>query len=403
MDLPAPEIAGYQLEKVIGTGRATAVYRAYQPQLDRHVAVKVFALAGVGGSRFLIRFRQEIRAIAALHHQNILGLHDYGEAEGVAYVVMDYVPGGSLARRLPEAPLPVPQVLDLILPLTDALVFAHAQGAIHGNVKPSNILLPRPDWPQLVDFGLAGGAGRQARDLQPGTGGEATAYLAPEQVLGEGADARTDLYRLGLVLYELLAGVPPFPAETAAQSTMRRCHEAPPSPRIHNPTVSTALATVLLRALAPDPAARYGQMQAFAGDLRRVRSSIGTDELTVPAAQTITMQLMRHPEVSGPRLFIATSGVALPLPPLEEVLIGRYDQLQPRVPEIDLDPHGGGSAGVSRQHARLVRQPDGWRIEDLRSTNGTYLNEVRLVPGHPIRIRAGDLLRLGQMTLIFEE
>ncbi|MBN1250295.1 MAG: FHA domain-containing protein, partial [Anaerolineae bacterium] len=123
----------------------------------------------------------------------------------------------------------------------------------------------------------------------------------------------------------------------------------------------------------------------------------------VPAAQTITMQLMRHPEVSGPRLFIATSGVALPLPPLEEVLIGRYDQLQPRVPEIDLDPHGGGSAGVSRQHARLVRQPDGWRIEDLRSTNGTYLNEVRLVPGHPIRIRAGDLLRLGQMTLIFEE
>jgi pSer/pThr/pTyr-binding forkhead associated (FHA) protein len=102
-------------------------------------------------------------------------------------------------------------------------------------------------------------------------------------------------------------------------------------------------------------------------------------------------------------LFIATSGVALSIPPLDEVSIGRKDPLLPQAPDINLEPHGGGSAGVSRQHARLIRRSEGWFLEDLQSTNGTYLNEVRLLPHRPVRIRSGDLVRLGQFTLVFEE
>ncbi len=101
--------------------------------------------------------------------------------------------------------------------------------------------------------------------------------------------------------------------------------------------------------------------------------------------------------------FIATSGVALPIPLLDEVTVGRLDPMQAQSPDLNLEPYGGGSAGVSRQHARLLHRVDGWYIEDLRSTNGTYLNEVRLLPYRPVRVRSGDLLRFAQMTLVFEE
>ena len=118
----------------------------------------------------------------------------------------------------------------------------------------------------------------------------------------------------------------------------------------------------------------------------------------------ITMRLGAQESIDvGPRLFIATSGVALSIPLLDEVLIGRTDPMQLQPPDLDLQPYGGGSAGVSRQHARFLRREEGWYLEDLQSTNGTYVNEVRLLPHRPVRLHSGDLVRFAQLTLVFEE
>jgi len=400
------KIAEYRLEERVGAAGAAAVYRAYQPQLDRWVAVKVLEVGKAGGQRFLQRFRDETRAVAGLHHPNILSIHDYGEDHGIAFIVMEYIAGGALDKLIAGGPMAVGEAVALALSIGEALAHAHGQGIIHRDIKPSNILMPRPDWPLIVDFGLAGAVNAQAGVLHSSIVTPSISYLSPEQVSGEVVDQRTDIYSLGLVLYEMLTGRLPFAGESAAESMMRRMHEDPPSPRDLNPEISEVLETVLLRALARDRDTRYVQMAAFVNDLRSAHPAAGDGTRPRRAAESgpaITMQLQVHQDVVGPRLFIATSGVALPIPLLDEVVVGRLDPVQPLAPDLNLEPYGGGSAGVSRQHARLLRRSDGWYIEDLRSTNGTYLNEVRLLPYRPVRVRSGDLLRFAQMTLIFEE
>jgi len=400
------KVAQYRLEERVGAAGAAAVYRAYQPQLERWVAVKVLEVGNVGGQRFLKRFRDETRAVAGLHHPNILSIYDYGEDQGIAFIVMEYVAGGALDKLIAEGPMAESKAVALALSIGEALAYAHGQHIIHRDIKPSNILMPRPDWPLIVDFGLTGVVNAQASVLHSSIVTTSACYLSPEQVSDEAVDQRTDVYSLGLVLYEMLTGRLPFAGKSAAESMMRRMHEDPPSPRELNPEISEALESVLLRALARDRDTRYGQMAAFVNDLRSVHQAAGGEEPprgVAESGQAITMQFSVHQDVVGPRLFIATSGVALPIPLLDEVVVGRLDPMQALSPDLNLEPFGGGSAGVSRQHARLLRRVDGWYIEDLRSTNGTYLNEVRLLPYRPVRIRSGDLLRFAQMTLVFEE
>jgi len=398
-------VAGYLLEDRLGSGSAGAVYRAYQAQLDRWVAVKVLDVGSAGDQDFLQRFRQETQAVASLHHPNILGLHDYGEDGGIAFIVMEYVPGGALDQVLAEGAMPVERALGLTLPIGQALAYAHGEGMVHRDLKPTNVLLPRPDWPLVVDFGLAGVLSAQVSVMHSSVVTRPVSYLSPEQVSGEPADERTDIYSLGLMLFEMLTGRLPFTGKSAAQSMMRRMREDAPSPLAFDPSIPVALEAVVQRALARDPRARYAQMSTFVGDLQSATADLdsGPAAPAVPAGHSITMQLSLHQEIEGPRLFIATSGVALPVPGDDEVLVGRTDPTQSSSPDINLEPYGGGSAGVSRHHSRLLHRPDGWYVEDLRSTNGTYLNEVRLLPSRPVRVRSGDLLRFGQMTLVFEE
>jgi serine/threonine protein kinase len=208
-------------------------------------------------------------------------------------------------------------------------------------------------------------------------------------------------------LYELLSGQLPFNASSPAESMMMRMHEPPIPPRTINDQLPNSLETVLLRALERDLEARYAEMEAFVSDLKRVlerlKRSSETSAQEPKTTPMITTRLGAPSAVQGPQLFIATSGVALSIPILDEVMVGRRDPLTTRLPDVDLDPFGGGSAGVSRQHARFLHRSDGWFLEDLQSTNGTYVNEVRLLPQRPVRVRSGDLVRFGQMTLVFEE
>jgi serine/threonine protein kinase len=395
-------LGGCQIVEKIGEGRMAVVYRAYQPHLERWVAVKILRITEADDrEEFLQRFRQEARAIAALRHPNILTIYDYGEVHGTAYIVMEYVPGGSLKAQLTGQPMPWSEVARWIIPVGQALAYAHTQGIIHRDVKPANILLARPDWPLLADFGLVKMSRRPGFITRPGVSIGTPAYLSPEQVMGEPVDHRSDIYSLGVMLYELLTGQLPFQAATPVEAMLRRLREPPIPPRCFCPSLSPALESVLMRALARNPADRYPTMQAMVDELLRISPTAGVMPSVPPSTTpgtTIRLECLRA--ATGPRLCVVETGATIPLPPRPDIVLGRGVSAVPP-PDVDLDPYGASMAGVSRRHARLLHRPDGWYLEDLQSTNGTFLNEIRIPPGQPTRLSAGDLIRLGQFTLLF--
>ncbi len=397
-------IGGYQIVEEIGRGGMAVVCRAYQPQLERWVAIKILRAAKSGGEEFLARFRREAKAIAALRHPNILTVYDYGEQEGIAYIVMEYVAGGTLKAHLTGEPMAWPDVATLLIPVGRALAYAHSRGIVHRDVKPVNILLARPDWPLLADFGLVKLLDRQQGITRPGTSIGTPAYFSPEQAAGEDVDHRSDIYGLGLVLYELLTGHIPFETESPIEMLLRRLREPPPPPRRLNSRITPQLEAIILRALVRDPAARHPTMEVLVDDLSRLPGATGrpVPPPSQPAGLTrTTARLDDHLVTTGPRLVVMGIGAMLPLPLQEEVLIGRADPHTTIPPDVDLGPYGGGKAGVSRRHAQLLHRPEGWLLEDLRSTNGTFINDVRVLPGRPARLRHGDHVRCGHLTLMF--
>jgi len=400
-------IGGYQVAEEIGRGGMAVVHRAYQPQLERWVALKVLQTAAASQEEFLTRFRREARAIAALRHPNILTIYDYGEDEGVAYIVMEYVPGGTLKAHLSGSPLTWAEVAPLVIPVAQALAYAHSQGIVHRDVKPANILLARPDWPLLADFGLAKLLRTQRGITQPGTSLGTPAYLAPEQALGEAVDHRGDIYSVGVVLYELLTGEVPLHSDSPMETMMRRLRDDPTPPSQLNPQVGPEMETVIMRALDRDPDARYATMQALVDDLCRIPVApqpVAAGQRPPRDQGSITARLSKSaPPIPGSRLLIASTGAALPIPARDEVFIGRQDPAVAGGLDIDLGPYGGASAGVSRRHARLARCAEGWLLEDLHSTNGTCLGETLLPPGQQVRLHPGDRIQLGSLVLVYEE
>jgi serine/threonine protein kinase len=399
-------IGGYQIGEEIGRGGMAVVHRAYQPQLERWVAIKILQAAEAGGTEFLARFRREARAIAALRHPNILAIYDYGEQHDTAYIVMEYVPGGTLKASLTGQPMEWPDVATLVIPVGRALAYAHSEGIVHRDVKPANVLLARPDWPLLADFGLVKLIGQERSITRPGVSIGTPAYYSPEQAAGEDTDHRSDIYALGVVLYELLTGRLPFEAKSPIQMMTRRIHEPPIPPRRLNPRITPQLEAVILRALARDPAGRHSTMEALVNDLSRLPGALGQAALSpsqAAASDGPTARLGASTPTAGPRLVVTGTGATLLIPPQGEVLIGRADPGVTPQPDVDLGPHGGSQAGVSRHHARLLYGPEGWLLEDLHSTNGTFLHNIPVPPGQPVRVRSDDVIRCSQLTLIFYE
>jgi hypothetical protein len=273
-DLSNIDLGQYHLLEVIRHGGMAAVYKAYQASLDRYVAVKV--LANSPDPQFAVRFKREARAIAQLQHPNILPIYDYGEQAGLLYRVVQYIENGTTLADLLGQPMEPVAALRIIERVLSALDYAHQRGIIHRDIKPSNILMPSPTWPLLADFGIAkimnasDGQNLTMSGVFIGT----PAYVAPEQVLGTGIDVRTDLYSMGVVLYEMVTGRVPFDASTPMTMLTKHAYEPPPSPRTINPDLPPVVEPVLLRALAKDPADRYQSATTMAAALDRVAVQI---------------------------------------------------------------------------------------------------------------------------------
>jgi len=289
----------YPLERPLGRGGMATVYLARDPKHHRSVAVKVLhpeLAAGIGAERFL----REIRIEAGLQHPHILPLHDSGEADGFLFYVMPYVPGESLRQLLARlGPLPIDDALRIAQEVADALGHAHAHGVVHRDIKPENILLSGGH-ALVADFGIAKAvetAGDQ-RLTETGWGMGTPAYMSPEQIVGAAVDGRSDVYGLGCVLYEMLTGHPPFPADNARAVFTRHQLDVPAAVRSTRPEVPAAVDEAVLRALAKLPADRFETAAQFLGALRGA-----------PPAGVVRTVRARHPR--SQRALVALAGVGV--------------------------------------------------------------------------------------------
>ncbi|MBM2843540.1 MAG: Tetratricopeptide repeat protein [Anaerolineales bacterium] len=291
-DLTGQTLGGYRILNQIGKGGMATVYRAFQPSLERYVAVKVLPAYFVEQDEsFLERFRLEARSVARLRHPNILTIYEYGEQEGVTFIVMEYVEAGTLTERLAAGRMTLAEIEAILRQVAAALSHAHDEGVVHRDVKPSNILLPKPNWPLLTDFGLArivGGAHLTTTGTIAGT----PAYMSPEQGRGETVDHRSDIYSLGIVLYEMTTGRVPFTAETPMAVIVKHIVEPLPLPRTIEPALPESVEAVILKALAKDPADRYDRADAMAQALGGAIAAGATGPTTTlhpvgPAVRTV--------------------------------------------------------------------------------------------------------------------
>ncbi len=260
----------YQVIEPLGEGGMATVYKAFDPSLERFVAIKIIRAMNQIDSDFLIRFQREARALAKLDHPYILKVLDYGEENGMPYLVMPYVSHGTL-KQYTRTRLPYKKAIDIIIPIAEALGYAHSRKIIHRDIKPANILFGESGEPILSDFGIAKilDAGEQTQLTSTGFGIGTPAYMAPEQWNGV-ADERTDIYALGIVLYELITGRCPFQADTPAAILIKQVQDPLPRPITFVEDLPENVEALLFKALAKDPKLRFQTMQEFIQGMKSV-------------------------------------------------------------------------------------------------------------------------------------
>ncbi len=286
-DLTGKQFGHYQIVAPLGEGGMAAVYKAYQPSMERYVAIKVLPRHMATSEEFLNRFRREAKLLAQLQHPNILPVFDYGESDGYPYIVMPFVPSGTLADLLKGQPLPLNQVRRAMAQIGDALAYAHARGMIHRDIKPSNVLMDESGNCLLTDFGLARMVESSSRLTSSGTVLGTPAYMSPEQGAGSEIDHRSDVYSLGVILYEMVTGRVPYNAETPIAIVFKHIQDPLPSARKLNPDLPESIELILFKALAKSPEDRYQTVEGF---IRAIQAAIPD----VPAGETVAAQKAAH-------------------------------------------------------------------------------------------------------------
>ena len=262
-------IGRYKVVSEIGRGAMGIVYLAEDEALGRSVAIKTI-LASMDSTEqagYLARFKQEAKALGGLNHPSIITVFEFGDERGVAYLAMEYLKGREVRDLIDQRKLDLAAAVDIAAQVADGLAFAHGRGVVHRDIKPGNVMVIEGNRAKIMDFGIAR---VRTSDLKTQTGLMlgSPRYMSPEQVFGRALDHRTDIFSLGLVLYEMIAGAPPFGGNDIHQIMYQICNATAPPPSAANPSVSRALDIIVAKALEKDAAARYQDASAMAADLR---------------------------------------------------------------------------------------------------------------------------------------
>ena len=272
----------YEIGPLVGQGGMADVYKGRHADLERDVAVKLIHPHLTSREGFVDRFRREGVSLAKLRHPNIVHVYDSGNQEGVYFLVMEYIDGPTLADRMAvlhdgQGSYPVREAVVLLITLCGALEYAHRENMIHRDVKPGNVMFNSRDLPILTDFGLVKMIGSTLNTVS-GTVLGSPMYMSPEQAYGKQGDARSDIYSLGVMLFELIAGKPPFDGDTPLSIIMKHVNEPLPTARSINPDVPEMLDVIVGKATTKDPAGRYQNCGEFAAALQVGLSAVGVQQ-----------------------------------------------------------------------------------------------------------------------------
>jgi serine/threonine-protein kinase len=260
---PGSTLGRYRIIQQLGRGGMATVFKAFDPVLDRHVAVKVLLNFDAPDPTFAARFAHEAQTVAKLNHPNILQVYDFGEDKGFSFIVSELVTGGTIQDKLKSKAMSLDDALKYIVPLAEALDYAHGQGIIHRDLKPANVLLDPQERPVLADFGLARMLQSMSRFTQAQQALGTPEYMAPEQAMGADADHRSDLYAFGIMVFQMLLGETPYHADTPAATLMAHVHSPLPLPSALDPNFDPKVEACMLKSLAKDPNDRYQSAREF--------------------------------------------------------------------------------------------------------------------------------------------
>jgi serine/threonine protein kinase len=392
----------YKLIDERGRGSFATVYVARDIENNHIYAAKVMHIELSNDDELLARFQREAHILSNFSDPHIVRIDDYGDDNNTNYIVMDYIDGQSLKYyMINDGPMEALRALNYARQIAEGLDTAYKQGVVHRDIKPQNILINTKDMVKITDFGLA--RGRETVTLTQSNVFMGTAYyISPEQAeSGRSADTRSDLYSVATVLFEMLAGRPPFEGETAVDIVIKHMNEKVPSICRLRPDLPMEMDTFMQKALAKAPADRFATPREFIVALEQLQERIQAQPERVgqPGGDPRPGNAgHRPPQVAQKeaRILVLSNGESIPLRG-ELMVVGRKDPTLGIYPEINL-----ADKTVGRRHAYLRNQQGHFTVEDLNALNKTRLNGVILTPHEERTLKDGDVLRFGSVEVRFE-